>query len=350
MYNKFKQTIMVALLSLMLLACEETKTDAVANSPAATELPVDVVTATEAALEQKEVISGSLRPIQEVVIVSEISQKILKINFKDGQFVQKGELLYKLNDAELKARLKEVRAGLKLARVSESRLKNLLDSETVRAQEYDEAYSRLQAMEAQEELLLTEIAKTEIRAPFSGTIGISKVEVGSYVAPGLELANLQNQESVKIMFSVPERYLPLVKPGSKVLFMTQLSEQKLPATITASEAGLDAGNRSLNVQAVAKNPGRNYRGGLSAKVFFNTAAPGTKGITVPSHALIPWANGYNVYVMKDGKAALVPVTISNRTESDAVISEGLAANDIVIVSNIMRLGEGTPVKAVTNQN
>ncbi len=350
MYNKIKHTIMVALLSLLLYACEDAKTESAANSPGATELPVDVVTATETALDQKEVISGSVRPVQEVAIVSEISQKIVRITFKDGQHVQKGDLLYKLNDAELKARLKEVRAGLKLAKLSESRLKNLLETETVRTQEYDEALSRLQAMEAQEELLLSEIAKTELRAPFSGTIGISKVEVGSYVSPGLELANLQNQESVKIMFSVPERYLPLVKPGSQVMFTTQLSDRKLSATITASEAGLDAGSRSLSVQAVAKNPGKNYKGGLSAKVFFSTAAQGTKGITVPSHALIPAANGYNVYVIKDGKAALRPVTVGNRTESEAVISEGLAASDIVIVSNIMRLGEGTPVKAVTTQN
>jgi membrane fusion protein (multidrug efflux system) len=225
-----------------------------------------------------------------------------------------------------------------------------LESETVRTQEYDEAYSRLQAIEAQEELLLAEIAKTEIRAPFSGTIGISKVEVGSYVSPGLELANLQNQESVKIMFSVPERYLPLVKPGSQVTFMTELSEEKLSATITASEAGLDVNNRSLKVQAVAKNPGRNYKGGLSAKVFFNTAAAGTNGIKVPSHALIPGGNGYNVYVIKEGMAKLAPVVVSNRTDSEAIISGGLAAGDTVIVSNIMRLGDGMPVSAVTPQN
>lgn len=350
MYNKFKQTIMMALLTLMLFACEETKTEAAATSAAATELPVDVITATESALDQREVISGSVRPVQEVAIVSEISQKILSIGFKDGQYVQKGALLYKLNDVELTARLKEVRAGLKLAKLSESRLKNLLESETVRTQEYDEAYSRLQAIEAQEELLLTEIAKTEIRAPFSGTIGISKVEVGSYVSPGLELVNLQNQESVKIMFSVPERYLPLVKPGSQVTFMTELSEEKLSATITASEAGLDVNNRSLKVQAVAKNPGRNYKGGLSAKVFFNTTAAGTNGIKIPSHALIPGGNGYNVYVIKEGKAKLAPVMVSNRTESEAIISGGLAAGDTVIVSNIMRLGDGMPVAAVTPQN
>jgi membrane fusion protein (multidrug efflux system) len=123
MYNKFKQTIMMALLTLMLFACEETKTEAAATSTAATELPVDVITATESALDQTEVISGSVRPVQEVAIVSEISQKILSIGFKDGQYVQKGALLYKLNDAELTARLKEVRAGLKLAKLSESRLK-----------------------------------------------------------------------------------------------------------------------------------------------------------------------------------------------------------------------------------
>ena len=350
MYNKVKKTIALTFLAGLFAACGETSTEnESAAPPVVAALPVDVITAAESALNQQEIISGSIRPAQEVAVVSEISQKVLRINFKDGQAVNKGELLYKLNDAELKAKLKEVRAGLKLAILSESRLKNLLATETVRAQEYDEAYSRLQAMEAQEELLLSEIAKTEIRAPFSGIIGISKVEVGSYVYPGLELANLQNQESVKIMFAIPERYLPLVTPESKIMFMTQLSDQKQMATITASEAGLDSNNRSLSVQAVAKNPGGRFKGGLSAKIYFSTTTREAKGITVPSHALIPGGNGYNVYVIQEGKAKLVPVEISNRTESEAVISEGLKAGDAVIVSNIMRLAEGTPVTAVATK-
>lgn len=345
MFSTLKQLFLLFFLSVTILACSEGKTDSAAPAAQAAELPVDAITVSESELQQQEVIAGSVRPVQEVSVVSEISQRVMRIAFRDGQHVKKGDLLYKLNDAELKARLKEVRATLKLARLSESRLKNLLETETIRTQEYDEAYSRLQAIEAQEELLLSEIAKTEVRAPFSGTIGISKVELGSFVSPGLELTNLQNHESLKIIFSVPERYLPMVKPGNKVTFTTQLSPQKYAAIITASEAGLDTHNRSLNVQALTKNPG-GFKGGLSAKVFFTTSAPGTKGITVPSHALIPGTGGYNVYVISDGKAKLAKVEVSNRSERNAFISEGLKANDIVITSNIMRLAEGTPVKVV----
>lgn len=346
MLNSLKRFTLLVVFSLAAQACSEGKPDTAAQAAPVAGLAVDAVAVSESELDRHEVIAGSVRPVQEVSIVSEISQKVMRVAFRDGQHVQKGELLYKLNDAELKARLKEVRAALKIARLSESRLQNLLQSETIREQEYDEAFSRLQAVEAQEELLLSEIAKTEIRAPFSGTIGISKVELGSYVSPGLELANLQNHESVKIMFSVPERHLPMVRPGKTIMFMTELSQEKLPATITASEASLNMENRSLYVQAQAKNPGNAFKGGLSAKVFFSTSAPGKKGIIIPSHALIPGTGGYNVYVVSNGKAKLAPVTIGNRTESEAVITGGLNAGDMVIVSNIMRLAEGTPVTVV----
>jgi membrane fusion protein (multidrug efflux system) len=86
---------------------------------------------------------------------------------------------------------------------------------------------------------------------------------------------------------------------------------------------------------------------MSAKVYFSVADENTKGLTLPTQALIPGANGFGVFVVKQGVARFSPVTVFSRNESDALITAGLADGDSVLVSNILRTGDGTPVQVVT---
>ncbi|MCF6132796.1 efflux RND transporter periplasmic adaptor subunit [Flavobacterium wongokense] len=344
--------LVLGILILTLNSCQNGDAEAKKGSDTAaavSKLPVDFIVAQETDLDQEEVVVGTILPYQEVAIVSEIAQKITRIAFSDGSNVSKGQLLYKLNDTDLKAKLKELQAELKLARLNELRLGRLLKMESVRKQEYDEAAVKLQTLEAQQEFVQFQLSKTEIRAPFSGRIGISKVDLGSYVTPGLDLVNLQDQSTVKINFSLPEKYLSLVKNGSKIGFSTQLTDQQHTAIIKASESGLEEANRNLKVQAVAVNPKGEFKGGMSAKIHFKVGRAGAKGITIPSEALIPGEKGYNVYILVDGKAKLTSVTISNRSESEATITSGINNGDAVVVTNILRLGDGMPVNAITSK-
>lgn len=355
MLRDLKQgTITLALIMIILLLQSCQKGDAELKksdtaTAAVSKLPVDVIVAQQTDLNQEEVVVGTIVPNQEVAIVSEIAQKIIGIAFSDGANVNKGQLLYKLNDTDLKAKLKELKAELKLAKLNEQRLGRLLKMESVRKQEYDEAAIKLQTLEAQEEFIQFQLSKTEIRAPFSGRIGISKVDLGSYVTPGLDLVNLQDQSAVKINFSLPEKYLLLVKKGNKIRFTTQLSDQQYTAIIKASESGLDEASRNVQIQAVAGNPKGEFKGGMSAKIHFTAGKVGAKGIKIPSEALIPGEKGYNVYIVVNGIVRLTSVTISNRSESEATITTGINNGDVVVVSNILRLGDGMPVNAITSK-
>ncbi|RIA09338.1 membrane fusion protein (multidrug efflux system) [Flavobacteriaceae bacterium MAR_2010_72] len=345
--------LLYCILTLFTVSCTKSSAENSASTETSMEvakLPVDVIEAKELELIQEENLVGTLLPIQEVAIVSEVSQKITKIAFKDGDYVSKGQLLYKLNDADIRAKQKELNAELKLAQLNEQRYASLLETEAIRQQEYDEIETKLQSLQAQVEFLNFQISKTEIRAPFAGKIGISKVNLGAYVYPGLELVNLQDQSKVKLNFSVPEKYLLQVNKGKSITFITQLSNKEYKATITASNSGLDNLNRSLMVQAVADNSQNEFKGGMSAKIIFSTVEAGTKGINIPSQALIPGENGYNVYVLDNDRAKTTPVTIGNRTENEVTILSGLKDGDKVIISNILRLGEGTPVAEVEITN
>lgn len=310
-------------------------------------LPVDVKVVKNLPITQEEVVAGSILATREVTIMSEVSRKVTGIHFQDGQVVSKDQLLYKLDDAEIIARLKQVGAELSLAKLNESRLAELLLNESVRQEEYDVANTKLHSLLATEELLKVEQAKTSIHAPFSGVIGITKAEIGSLVSPGTSLVSLQEQGQVKITFEVSEKYIANVKKGTKISFTTTANDTKQPAYVIATESGIDALSRSITVHAIADNKGGALKAGMSAQVYFSTLEEGVKGITLPTESLIPSAQGYSVFVVKNGVAKMSRVSIGNRTESDALITSGLVDGDTVMISNILRTGDGTPVQVVT---
>jgi membrane fusion protein (multidrug efflux system) len=353
-YTKLRFGVLILLLGNILIACESKPENALEETATAhddaAKLPVDIMIAKEKELNHDEIVVGTMMPYREVSIVSELPLKITQVAFKDGGYVKQGTILYTLNDADIRSRLKEIEAALELAQLNKQRLYNLLKTETVKQQEYDEALMHFRSLEARQELLREELDKTVIKAPFSGKIGISKVHTGAYVRPGTDLVTLQDQNSVKINFSIPERYLPLISTGTKVRFTTELSEQQLEATVVATEPGLDASGRSLQVQAMANNSDGKFRAGLSAKIYFGISGQGAKGVSVPTEALMPGEGGYNAFILANGKAKPVAVTIGNRTESEAVITSGLSTGDSIIISNMLRISEGMPVKAIISKN
>jgi len=343
--------LVFAYITILIVACTSNAADSEKDKqpvPAPAPLPVDVVVVAAKQADDAEVLPGSIVPYREVTIMSELSKKVVAVAFKDGSQVAAGQLLYKLNDADIRARIRQLQADLRLAAINESRLKALLQTEAVRQEEYDAALAKLQTLKATEDLLQVELSKTSIRAPFSGRAGISKVQIGALVSPGLPLVSLQEQGTVKIQFTVSERYLPLVRPGSKIQFSTALTE-RTDATVFASEPSLDQASRDITVQAVASNAAGKLRPGMSAKVFFKTAAETEKRVVLPTQALIPGGNGYNVFVVKGGVAKMTPVTIGNRDEDEATIQSGLQNGDTVMISNILRAMNGTPVSIITKK-
>ncbi|OJX55686.1 MAG: efflux transporter periplasmic adaptor subunit [Flavobacterium sp. 38-13] len=343
-----KLGILIPLVSILLTACQNKPKEAAAPT-VENKLPVDIIVAQEKALDQREIFVGTIMPLREVAIVSETAQKITKVAFQDGGYVSQGAVLYTLNDADIKSKLRQVQAELQLARLNKDRMANLLKTETVKQSEYDEALMRFTSLEAQQDYLQTELAKTVIRAPFSGKIGISQVHLGAYVSPGTPLVNLQDQGNIKINFTLPERYLPLLTNGTPIKFSTGLSEEYYNATVTATEPGLDAQGRSLLVQATTSNNSGKLRAGQSVKVYFSTEQNGATGVMIPTEALMPGEKGYNAFVIKGGIAKPIPVTISNRTETEAIITSGIKSGDSIIVSNMLRIGDGTPVQAVVKK-
>ena len=288
-------------------------------------------------------VSGSIEANEQVQIRSEISGLVRSVNFKEGSNVNKGDLLIKIDDRELKAQLLQADTKVKLATQIEARAHKLLQSEAISHEEYDNASADLKLLQAQTQLIKAQLSKTEIRAPFSGRIGLRNISVGSYITPSTEIVNLLSVNPVKINFSVPEKYAQMVKMGSKISFTTAGNSQVFTAEIYAKEPAIAVETRTLILKARASN----NNGLLLPGSFANINLPLKNienAILVPTEAVIAILKGKQVFVCKNGFAKAVEIKSEIRTDRNVLVSSGLAIGDTVLTSGIMAIKADAPVK------
>ena len=288
------------------------------------------------------ILAGTVLPNEQVDITSEVSGKVVAINFSEGARVGRGSVLARLNDAELRASLSRAESRLKLAELNQKRQEALLAREAVSPAEYEIAVSELEVARAEIELLKAQIEKTVIRAPFSGRIGLRQISVGAYVSPATVIATLQDLDPLKIEFAIPETYAARVSRGMLFHYTIDGSDVRRSARVYAIEPALDASNRTLTVRALSPNSGSNIMPGQFAAVEMLTGRREPLPL-VPTQAIIPTMDGEQVYVVAGGTATIRPVKTGARSESFIEIVEGLAPGDTVIVEGIQTIEEGSPV-------
>ncbi|MBA3901208.1 MAG: efflux RND transporter periplasmic adaptor subunit [Bacteroidetes bacterium] len=286
--------------------------------------------------------TGTTLSHDEVNIQSEVNGRIVKIHFTEGSMVNKGQLLVKLDDEELQALLKKSILEKKLAEEREQRHKRLLEIEAISQEEYDATKNAYEVFAAHISMLKAQIQKTEIRAPFSGTIGLRNVSEGAIIAPGAFIASLQNFSPIKLDFSVPEKYARQINPETEIFFTIEGSTETFTAKVFAIEPRIDPVSRTLKIRALSSNK----EGKILPGAFANVSVQLGKAsmvIRIPSQAIIPDISGAKVFTLKDGKATLTEVTTGIRTDARVHINSGLQEGDTVITSGILQIKSGMPV-------
>lgn len=286
--------------------------------------------------------SGTVTAFEEVDLKAETSGRVIKIYFKEGTQVSKGELLMKINDDDLQAQYRKNALQIKLNELQTGRQDTLLKINATSQSEFDVAYNQLESLKADQQGIQAEINKTEIRAPFSGMIGLRYVSEGSYVTPSAKIASIQNINPVKIDFSVPEKYSEHVRKGDVVNFSNDATSQTFTGTVYAIEPKIDLTTRSLQVRAICENNNRKIIPGSFVKVDLRMKET-NDAVMVPTEAVIPVLKGQTVYIYKDGLAQQVPVKTGIRTAGKIQVKEGLSAGDTVITTGIMFLKPKVPV-------
>ena len=288
-------------------------------------------------------VNGSIEANEQVQIRSEISGLVRGIYFEEGTKVKKGQVLLKIDDSEIRARLAEAQTRQKLTSENERRAKLLLEKEAISREEYDVALAENQAASAQIQLIQAQLNKTTINAPFAGQIGLRAISEGAFLSPDVVVANLVNTDPVKITFSIPEKYASQIKENFVINFTVAGVTEKFTAKVYAIEPGIEATTRTLQLRARAANPDGKLRPGSFANIEMPLANI-ADAILVPTQAVIPVQNGKKVFVSRNGKAAEVHIETSARTEAAVLVESGLSAGDTVLTTGIMALKEGTPVQ------
>jgi membrane fusion protein (multidrug efflux system) len=292
--------------------------------------------------------TGTILANEEVELRSEISGKIIEILFREGGYVNKGDLLIKINDADLQAALRKAESNVKLMEDRESRQKQLAENQMISKEEYESTLNDLEGSRAEYDLIKAQIEKTEIRAPFNGVIGLREVSEGSFVTTTTNIARLQNLSNLKIDFAIPQKYSSLVKIGDELNFKLSGNDFQYKAKIYAVEPKIDPSTRTLRLRAICTTSYRDLYPGAFVNVEV-TLKETEQAILIPTVAVVPELKGQSVYVYKGGLVSPRKVEIGLREENRVQVLSGLVEGDTVITSGILQIRPGAKVK-ITDLN
>lgn len=308
---------------------------------------VGVETATVAATAFQDDVAavGSLKSNESVVLRPEIAGRIAAIHLREGMPAVKGAVLVALDAATQSAELRQAEANLALAQANYKRTEDLYQKKFVSERARDESAASLKVLEAAVALARAKLQKTQIRAPFSGIVGIRNVSVGDYVKEGQELINIEDIGSLKVDFRLPESYLSRLRKGQAIEIATDaMPGETFKGVLDAIDPLLDASGRAISLRARLDNPDLKLRPGMFVRVRLAFGGE-RQGLTVPEEALVPAGNDNFVFKVVEGKAQRAKVTIGQRRGASVEIEEGLKAGDEVVTAGQLKLRDGVPVRS-----
>ncbi|WP_122846693.1 efflux RND transporter periplasmic adaptor subunit [Pseudomonas viridiflava] len=321
---------------------------------------VAVVNAVELPWQSRLPAIGTLKAVQGVDLSLEIAGTVKALLFESGQKVRVGQPLLQLDSDVERALLGTAEADLGLAQVEHGRGSRLVGDQAISRGDFDKLAAQLKKASATVAQLKASLAKKQILAPFSGTIGIRQVDVGDYLASGTVIATLQDLSSLYVDFHVPEQALPKLAVGQQVqVSVSAYPGQSFDATISAINPRVDESTRNVLIRATQPNPdGRLLPGMFVDLQVILPSAPSQ--VVVPESAITYSLYGNSVYVVvarqtEAGKPESNPrdepqLTVERRfvktgehREGNVVILEGLKAGDQVVSGGQLKLDNGAHV-------
>jgi membrane fusion protein (multidrug efflux system) len=312
-----------------------------AAPPAAGPVPVEVARAVARDLTDDTTAVGSLRSRQGVVVRPEVSGRVVKLGFRDGERVRRGQVLVQLDDALPRAQLRQAEAQLAIARTTLQRNRELVAQNFVTQSVVDQAQANVDVADAQVALARAQLDKLRIVAPFDGQTGIRAINVGDYLKDGADIVALEDTSSMYVDFSLPERFASRLAPRQSVeVAIDSLPGERFTAVVLALEPQITADGRAIAARATVPNADARLRAGMFARVRVVLAErPGA--VLVPEEAIVPQAGKDLLIKVVDGPqgpaSQRVEVRTGLRRDGQVEIVSGLAAGDRVVTAGQARL-------------
>lgn len=295
---------------------------------------------------------GSMEAVHGVVISADLPGTVSKINFQSGQAVKEGDVIVELDTRQERAQLAALEAQRDLAKINFGRTQKLVDEGVLSRQEYDTSVASQKQTEANVGEIRATIDRKTIRAPFSGILGIRKVNLGQYLAAGNPIVQLQQLNPIYVDFGVPQQSGTQVKVGGNVTVTAQdLAGKEFTGRVTALDAVIDEATRNYQVQATLANPQGKLKPGMFVQVAMHYGTP-RDAVTLPASAINYAPYGDSVFIITDLKdpkgnsyrgvrQQFVKID-GSRGDQVAVVS-GVKPGDEVVSSGVFKLRNGAAV-------
>jgi membrane fusion protein (multidrug efflux system) len=290
---------------------------------------------------------GTIEAVEEITIVSEIDAVIKSLPFKEGSFIKQGDLIAQLDDAQLIAEFNRTKALYEQSETNYNRINILAEKDLSSTQELDDALAILKVAEANLEFTKARLSKTKILVPFDGIIGTRKVNVGDFIRTGQEITELANLNNLRVLFSVPERYLAELKTNSPILIYSSVFPgYEVTGKIIAIEPILNSDTRNVRVVGYVKNPGQKFRSGMSANIVV-VLNERPNALVIPNQSVFASGNQTFVYVVQqDSSVTQVPVTLGLQLSDVVEVLSGLQNGMQVVQAGHQKLFPGAKILPV----
>ncbi len=316
------------------------------GAPGSAGTAVEVIKVQSTKLAQNIIAVGSLRSDESVVIRPEVSGRVAEILFTEGARVTKGAPLVRLDASVQRAELAQADANLSLSKSKLERAIDLQKKGFISSQAKDEADNNARVAQAAYDLAAAKLTKLEVKAPFSGIVGLRLVSLGDYVKDGQDIVNLEGVDPLKVDFKVPEIFLKQVAVGQALQIGLDAFPNKIfDGRVFAINPLVDTNGRSIVIRAIVKNGEARLRPGMFARVRL-LFGESQDALTVPEQTLFPIGEDQYLYKVVDGRAQRLKVEIGQRKQGQVEITQGLKAGDIVVTAGQPKLKDGAQVKIV----
>jgi len=285
---------------------------------------------------------GSVEAAERVTVTSQVTGKVREILFTEGQRVDKGAVLIRLDSGREEADLQAARAELRDARRQLGRLRDLEAERDISRSELDAAQARFESSRAGLAEARAALEEREIMAPFAGVVGLRRVSPGSLLRPGDTVTTLVTLSRPQIAFRVPSDILPRLRPGLEVRVRLPGGERELAGRVTGIDNTVDPATRAIAMEAELPEAGV-LKPGLFLSV--DLVLEKRQAVVIPEEALVLEGERAYVYVVdKQHTVTRQPVTVGERRPGIAEIREGLADGVTVVTAGVQKVRAGQPVR------
>ncbi len=287
--------------------------------------------------------NGTLEAENEVDVIARVSAPIVELKAEEGMAVRRGQVLARLEEDELRARLEISKVALNEAELAYERARQLNDQKLISAEQYEQARNRFETARAQLEGDQIAIGYTVIKAPFDGLIVARYVDYAQQVAANTPLFRLSDFDPLLCPIQVPERELPLLKLGQEAYLEVEAwGTDRFRARVLRISPVVDPATGTIKVTLEVRSGGK-LRPGLFARAYLKTASK-PAALVIPKAALSLESIGDTVYVAEGGVARRREVTLGFQEGDTVEILDGLAEGERVVVVGQDGLSDGTPVQ------